>query len=71
MKDRFDPIDPAKAVEYKGVRSQMRKRLKKKRRSCALCKPHKMAKAGRWKAAELDRLASDEKEMRRAVRSTS
>lgn len=27
----------------------MRKRLKKKRRSCAMCKPHK---AGRWKARE-------------------
>jgi hypothetical protein len=68
---RLDPIDPLQAVGYKGVRNQMRKRLKKKRRSCALCKPHKMAKAGRWKAAELDRLASDEKEMKRAVRATS
>ena len=34
----------------------MRKRLKKKKRSCAMCKPHKMAKAVRWKPDELDRL---------------
>jgi hypothetical protein len=27
-----------------------------------------MGKARRWKAAEFDRLATDEKEMRRAVR---
>jgi hypothetical protein len=65
---RLEPIDPAQAVGYKEVRNQMRKRLKKKRRSCALCKPHKMGKARRWKAAEFDRLATDEKEMRRAVR---
>lgn len=25
----------------------MRKRLKKKKRSCAMCKPHKMAKSSR------------------------
>jgi len=27
----------------------MRKRLKKKKRSCACCKPHKMHGANRWK----------------------
>lgn len=30
-----------------------RKRLKRKRRSCALCKPHKMKGAVRWKPKEL------------------
>lgn len=29
-----------------------RKRLKKKRRSCGLCKPHKTAQAVRWKPKE-------------------
>jgi len=46
----------------------MRKRLKKKKRSCALCKPHKMGKALRWKAADYDRLVSDEKEIKKALR---
>ena len=46
----------------------MRKRLKKKKRSCALCKPHKMAKALRWKAADFDMLSHDEKEIRAALR---
>ena len=45
----------------------MRKRLKKKKRSCALCKPHKMAKATRWKAGDLDRLVHDEKEIKSAL----
>lgn len=40
----------------------MRKHLKKKRRSCALCKPHKMAKACRWKVKELDQLQRHERE---------
>lgn len=30
----------------------MRKRTKKKKHSCALCKPHKMGKCGRWKDKE-------------------
>jgi hypothetical protein len=30
----------------------MRKSYKKKKRSCAMCKPHKMAKAKRWKIRE-------------------
>ena len=46
----------------------MRKRLKKKKRSCALCKPHKMGKAMRWKAADFNRLSNDEKEIRKALR---
>lgn len=31
----------------------MRKRLKKKKHSCALCKPHKMGGCNRWKAKDL------------------
>lgn len=46
----------------------MRKRLKRKKRSCALCKPHKMAKANRWTAGDLDRMISDEKEIKNALR---
>jgi hypothetical protein len=65
---QLDPLDPAKPVGYKGLGNRMRKRLKKKRRSCALCKPHKMGKAVRWKAAEFDRLATDEKEIKRILR---
>jgi len=45
----------------------MRKRFKKKKRSCALCKPYKMGKAFRWKAADFDRLLSDEEEIRRGL----
>jgi len=30
----------------------MRKRLKRKRRSCSLCKPHKTAWSSRWKPKE-------------------
>jgi hypothetical protein len=48
----------------------MRKRLKKKKRSCALCKPHKMGKALRWKAADYDKLVNDEKEIRKTFRQT-
>jgi len=34
----------------------MRKRLKNKKRSCALCKPYKRAWESRWKAKEEDQL---------------
>lgn len=34
----------------------MRKRLKLKKHSCALCKPHKMRGANRWDARDLSRL---------------
>lgn len=30
----------------------MRKRLKRKKKSCAMCKPHKMNGANRWKPKE-------------------
>jgi len=39
----------------------MRKRLKKKKRSCALCKPHKMRGAIRWKAKEFAKIREFEK----------
>jgi len=40
----------------------MRKRLKKKKHSCALCKPHKMGGCGRWKARELGDIKEFEKQ---------
>ena len=46
----------------------MRKRLKRKKRSCALCKPHKMGGENRWKPKELARLKEAESEVRRAAR---
>ncbi|MBK7972750.1 MAG: hypothetical protein IPK07_05515 [Deltaproteobacteria bacterium] len=46
----------------------MRKRLKRKRRSCGLCKPNKVGGASRWPAKEADALARDEREIREALR---
>jgi len=43
---------------------EMRKRLKDKARSCALCKPHKKKWANRWKPKELDLIARSEKEIK-------
>ena len=40
----------------------MRKRLKKKLRSCPMCKPHKMHGAIFWSPKELDSLKRSEKE---------
>jgi len=34
----------------------MRKRLKKKKRSCPLCKPHKMEGANRWKVMDFAKI---------------
>ncbi len=45
----------------------MRKNLKRKRRSCALCKPHKMGGAMRWAPRESFRLRLAEREMRDAI----
>lgn len=42
----------------------VRKRYKLKRRSCALCKPHKRGWDHRWKAKEGQRLETAEREMR-------
>lgn len=39
----------------------MRKRLKQKKRSCALCKSYKMRGAARWKPKELAELKEFEK----------
>lgn len=46
----------------------MRKRMKKKLRSCKMCKPHKMGLANRWKPRELDRMKRDEREILDAVK---
>lgn len=45
----------------------MRKRLKLKKRSCAMCKPQKMRGANRWKLRDFDRLVRAEKEIKEAV----
>jgi hypothetical protein len=42
----------------------MRKRLKRKRRSCRLCKPHKMGMSNRWTPKELSVLKETEREIR-------
>jgi len=42
----------------------MRKRFKKKKRSCALCKPHKVGWDKRYKTKDLDKLERAEKEIR-------
>lgn len=39
----------------------MRKRFKKKARSCPLCKPNKTGGACRWSDKEKDKLKEDEK----------
>lgn len=39
----------------------MRKKYKKKQRSCVLCKPHKMKSAHRWKDKELAKLKEFER----------
>jgi hypothetical protein len=41
----------------------MRKRLKKKLRSCALCKPHKMGWDNRWKPRDESLLREAEQEI--------
>jgi hypothetical protein len=48
----------------------MRKRLKRKRRSCRLCKPHKMGIEIRWKPKDLALLKDADFEMRLATRET-
>jgi hypothetical protein len=44
----------------------MRKRLKRKRHSCALCKPHKTGGSNRWKAKDLSLLKLAEREIQMA-----
>ena len=40
----------------------MRKRIKIKKHSCALCKPHKTGHSNRWKSKELEKMKIFEKE---------
>jgi hypothetical protein len=42
----------------------MRKRLKLKRRSCPMCKPHKMRGENRWKEREREHLTRAEREIK-------
>jgi len=44
-----------------------RKRYKNKKRSCAMCKPHKRKWEKRWKPKELAKLEQDEKEIRDSI----
>lgn len=46
----------------------MRKRFKKKLRSCAMCKPWKMCSAHRWAIKDMDALNRAEKEIHEAKR---
>lgn len=46
----------------------MRKRMKKKARSCRMCKPHKMGLENRWNQKERVRLTESEKEIAEAYR---
>ncbi|MBJ7602147.1 MAG: hypothetical protein JF888_02970 [Candidatus Dormibacteraeota bacterium] len=46
----------------------MRKRLKKKLKSCGLCKPHKTGQALRWTDREEARLREFERDRQRALR---
>jgi hypothetical protein len=43
----------------------VRKQLKRKKRSCALCKPYKMGWAKRWKPREAEKLKRFERNARR------
>ena len=45
----------------------MRKRFKKKRHSCKMCKPHKMCLAHRWNPRDMQRLKEFEKERKQYV----
>ncbi len=45
----------------------MRKQLKRKKRSCALCKPHKVGWEKRWKPRDAERLKRFERCVRRGA----
>jgi len=45
----------------------MRKRLKDKKRSCAMCKPHKKKWANRWKIKDLDTIHRSETEIGNSI----
>ena len=46
----------------------MRKRLKRKKHSCAMCKAYKMGGENRWKPKEFEKLVRAEREIRQAAR---
>jgi len=46
----------------------MRKRLKDKKRSCAMCKPHKKKWANRWKIKDLDTIHRSETEIINSIK---
>ncbi len=46
----------------------MRKRLKRKKHSCAMCKAYKMGWENRWKPKEFEKLLRAEREVRAAPR---
>ena len=54
--------DSLKGIFGQSLKTNMRKQLKKKKRSCSLCKPHKMKIENRWKAKEKQDLKEFEKE---------
>jgi len=43
----------------------MRKQYKQKKKSCAMCKPHKMGWSNRWKKKEQEQMEIDEEEILR------
>ena len=45
----------------------MRKQYKKKKRSCALCKPHKMGWENRWKRNAQIKMETSEEEILEAI----
>lgn len=46
----------------------MRKRLKQKKKSCTMCKPHKMHWSNRWNTKEEFKLKLAEKEIKEALK---
>jgi hypothetical protein len=47
----------------------MRKRLKRKRHSCPMCKPHKMGITNRWKSKEFMEMMKDMEEISEYLKS--
>lgn len=48
----------------------MRKRFRRKLRSCAMCKPHKIGWESRWSPSEAARLRDDERQILDSTRTT-
>ena len=55
---------PSESLLQKGEQADMRKAYKRKRRSCALCQPHKVGWDTRWKAREAARRTQMERDCR-------